>query len=183
MPPTAKDMTMDAIGRWCVLRCAGRMTLGLAETLETEGFTVWTPAELERFPGKRARRMVPLMPTFIFAAARHLWTLVEMADAPGSDFSVFRYLDRFPVIADEDLKGLREAENEAVPKAERPAYAKGEFVQATDGAYSGLPGTIIRCRGGDALVLFGWQKVKISTFILKPSSVISTGQALRRIAV
>ena len=156
--------------KWCILRTSGRQTLGLAETLAHDGFEVWTPSELQRYPGSsKARRPVPLLPTFVFANASHLWTLVEKADEPFADFSVFRYLDRFPVIADEDLMGLREAEKMAIPKAERPTFATGERVFATDLPYSGIPGTIIRCKGGDALVLFGWQRVKISTFKLKPN--------------
>ena len=158
------------MSNWCILRTAGRHTLTLADNLAHDGFEVWTPSELQRYPGSsKARRPVPIMPTFVFANASHLWTLVEKADEPFADFSVFRYLDRFPVIADEDLMGLREAEKRAIPKADRPAYSVGSDVLAVDGPYSGLPGKVIRCKGGDALVLFGWQRVKISTFILKPN--------------
>jgi hypothetical protein len=156
---------------WCILRTGGRNTLDLAASLKQDGFEVWTPRELKR--SRRPRNVrpepepVPMMPTFVFAGAAHLWTLVDLSEKPNAGFSVFHCIDRFPIIADVDLRGLREAEKDAIPKADRPAYSKGEGVVATDGPYSGLPGKVIRCRGGDALVLFGWQKVKISTFILR----------------
>jgi hypothetical protein len=156
---------------WCILRCAGSRTLDLAAGLAAEGFQTWTPSEMKRNRRPRNQKPgpepVPIMPTFVFAGAGHLWTLVVRSEKPNSDFSVFRHIDRFPIIADVDLQGLRDAEKEAIPKADRPAYGKGEDVVATDGPYSGLPGKVLRCRGGDALVLFGWQKVKISTFILR----------------
>jgi hypothetical protein len=33
---------------WCILRTAGRNTIPLVETLNADGFTAWTPIEVQR---------------------------------------------------------------------------------------------------------------------------------------
>lgn len=68
---------------WCILRCSGRHTMGLAESLAKDGFEVWTPIETVRIrvPRMNAKREVrlPIMPSYVFARARHLIDMLEMS--------------------------------------------------------------------------------------------------------
>src|SRR4051812_17798890 len=100
--------------RWCILRTAASSTLPLAEALNEDGFEVWTPTQtmVRRRPrSKQVREVtVPMMPTFLFAPAQQLSALMDIILSPVSPyagFSIFRYLDRIPLIADMSLNPLR----------------------------------------------------------------------------
>ncbi len=174
--------------RWCILRCAGRSTLPLAASLAEDGFEVWTPVEtrIVRIPRANVRREVrrPIMAGFVFACARHLWTLVELADMPVKsrrgvglrkpahhDFSLFHDLGDFGFVRDGELQSLRMAEHRAVPLAKLKAYARGATVPGR-GAFEGLAGIVEGSRGKFTLVCFnGDTVVKIPTFILRADEI------------
>lgn len=155
---------------WCILRTSGRNTLPLAEALAEAGFEAWAPSEAKRAPRTKCVRMVAMMPTFVFAGADRLEELCRLADSPAQDvpFSVFRYLDKIPLIADAELAGLRRAERRGEVDAFGADFGPGDVVRATEGPYTGHSGTVARVKGDWSLVLFGWQRVKISTFVLQP---------------
>lgn len=189
--------------RWIILTTAGQRTLRLAESLAEDGFEVWTPKRtgLFRVPRANFKRKVtlPLLPGFIFAAAHHDQDLLELAAMPvkprrgeglskpaHDGFSVFRFLDSIPEIADEDLEPLRMAEKPAVERRRFGRLANGSDVRITGGSFEGLTGTVEKSGKGYAIVwvsLFGrHHRAKISTFILQPVESISSGQAARRAA-
>jgi transcription antitermination factor NusG len=169
--------------RWCILRTAGRHTLGLAASLAGDGYDVWTPAREVRV--RRARWnvhrevRVPLLASFVFARADHLVDLLERAEMPGTGFSVFHYFDRIPLVADQDLAPLRDEETAAPSQAELAGlFRKGEGVRVAQGIFGGMAGIVEEQKGEFTLVRFGSRmRVKISTFILQPTSVISRSQA------
>jgi hypothetical protein len=178
--------------RWCVLRCSGRATLRLAQSLAEDGFEVWTPAVTRRVavPRMNAKREVtlPLLPGFAFAHAEHLWTLVERSEDPGQrfGFSVFRYLDRYPVIRDQQLDALRNEERKATPRDRMQVYAKGEEVAVLPiaggaaSAFGGMSGSVLRSNDRKTLVLFaGSRRVEFFTFDLQPIQRISATQAAK----
>lgn len=72
---------------WCILRTAGRSTLPLAQSLGADGYDVWTPVETttRRVPRMNAKRTIrlPIMAGFVFARARHLVDLMQLADMNG----------------------------------------------------------------------------------------------------
>jgi hypothetical protein len=170
---------MGAAGQWCILRCSGRSTLGLAESLAGYGFDVWTPARdvmVRRSRWNVARSVrLPLTPTFVFACAQRLEDLLGLASAPRkrhADFSVFHYLNRIPLIDDDELKPLRVAEHKAVPKA-KGGLAQGSSVRITEGVYEGHVGVIDRSNSQEARVwisIFGrHHKVTVAAYTLKPT--------------
>jgi transcription antitermination factor NusG len=168
---------------WCILRTSGRTTLRLAEQLRRDGFEAWTPKQTSRvrIPRCNVRREVtlPLMPSFVFVASRHLIDMLERAELATEDFSVFRYLDRFPIVADVDLEPLRLAETRAIPTARRQAFRRGDTVLVPSGSFAGMSGIVERSDGRFTLVSFGTRmRVKISTFILKPVVGISRSSQL-----
>jgi hypothetical protein len=177
---------------WCILRTSGRYTLPLAASLRKAGFEAWTPSYVQqrRLPRAKARaeRPMPLLPTFVFAKARHVPDLVLLADDPTKDhegFSVFRYLGRIPLIADVELEALRTEENRAAPKQKQRVYREGEAVKLSQGSFAGLPGVVQD--GGDRRYTFvafgGTMRVKISTFLLRSDEAYrlqpATGTAAR----
>ena len=161
--------------RWCILRCSGRPTLRLAASLAEDGFEVWTPSRTEtrRVPRMNARREVtlPILPGFVFASAAHLWTLHDLAEDPKSRiaFSLFRYLDRFPLIADAELQHMRALEQRlARPRKAKRPLDHGALVRVEGGSFHGLSGVVQRSSRGETVVVFDgkWQ-VKVSTCSLK----------------
>ena len=169
---------------WIVLRTAGRSTLRLAETLAADGFEVWTPKRSVkvRKPRWNVHRDVtlPLMASFVFAADRHLEELLEMANREAAPrrgwrpahppFSVFHHFDRVPLVADADLRPLRDLEAApATPDELRDIFRPGEKVLVGQGIFGGMAGVVERSDGTFTLVRFGSRmRVKISTFVLKP---------------
>jgi hypothetical protein len=177
--------------RWCILRTSGARTLSLARSLEQAGYEVWTPVEthVRRKPRSTARTEhdAPIMPTFVFARARHLPELARclaMPLNPHPQFSIFHYLDRIPLLADAELSALRVAEDRAkVRTADRRAKRKssgkvipaGTEVSVSDGSWTGMSGVVEESEGKFALVAFGGRvRVKIATFLLERSGVEQT---------
>lgn len=154
--------------RWCILRTAGGRTLKLAKSLVDAGFEAWSPTLLigpDKCPA-------PIVPTYVFANAGHLWTLVEISEDPSQPhggFSVFRHRDRFPVIRDEELEPLRYEERKGVPPDQRRQFLPGELVRVTCGPGTGKQGVVEYAKGKFAVVDFGGSmRTKIAAFILQP---------------
>jgi hypothetical protein len=153
--------------------------MSLAASLAKDGYEVWTPVEQRniRVPRMNARRpmTLPMLPSYVFARARHLVDLLELAAMPvkprrgaglrepaHANFSVVHWHDRIPLISDEHFVRLREIEARRAPtkKAERvlPIGARARVLR---GIASGMVGfveksnrvhTKIRC--GDKLMEF-----------------------------
>ena len=116
-----------AASGWCILRTSGGRTLSLAESLSDAGMEAWTPKRTFKRvkPGKqrdvRGHRITveidaPILATFVFAREEHLADLVELASRPLTEhpaFSVFQHAGRFPIVANREVTGLRQAEEEA----------------------------------------------------------------------
>lgn len=183
-------MTVDEAIGWFILRTAGRDTLPLAASLAEDGFEAWTPARklAVRVPRMNVRREVrlPMLPSFVFVRTRHLHDILMLAKMPVKprrlpafkerhsrpahrSFSVFRYLDQIPMIADADLDPLREKEMEVAPKREAPRFDRGARVKVKSGAFEGLKGRVERCKAGYALVIFtDWNRpVKMPASLLR----------------
>jgi transcription antitermination factor NusG len=164
---------------WCILRTGSRNTLALAQFLTEAGIETWAPSRIEvrRLPRRKDKveRTIALLPSYVFARATGLSALLRMAATPGGDhpeFSVFRYQDRVPVLADADLESLRTAETREQPKAKRRTYRAGESVRIPEGSFAGMTGVVEEGDGRFTLVCFGGRvRVKISTFLLRPEHV------------
>lgn len=161
---------------WFILRCSGANTLKLAASLDGTGFEVWTPTEtLRKREGAMRRRRsdtIPVMPSYVFARRPHLFDLLEESQAQFSehpDFSVFRHLDRFPLISDEALDPLRVAERRRQPFEKVARFTRGEMVRLMEGGFAGLTGVVELTRGQYTLVTFpGFpMPIKISSLLLK----------------
>jgi hypothetical protein len=128
--------------RWCILRTSGGRTLALADSLTKAGFEAWSPRKTlkrikagvkPRLDGTRPTIEVDaaILPTFVFARAKDLSVLAQVACAditPHPPFSIFRYGGRYPVIADASVIGLQDAERDAtaVIEAIRAAETREE---------------------------------------------------------
>lgn len=147
---------------WCILRTKGSSTLRLARSLNASGIRAWTPEEFQdrksHKHGQRIETAVAVMPTYVFALASHLIDLLAEADAPVSQhpsFSVFRYNERFPLIADVHLNGLRAIERKAAAENKPVIFPRGEEVRMPEGAFQGLTGQVVeQSKGKFTLVLF-----------------------------
>lgn len=120
---------IDESDRWCILRTSPGRTLPLARSLEAAGFEVWTPTKIIRrpAPGQRRRLVLgmrrdmvevalPILPSFLFAAADRLDDLLRVAAlpfGPHPSFAIFRHGDRVPLVGGGCVAGLRDAEAEA----------------------------------------------------------------------
>lgn len=170
---------------WIILRTRGRSTLSLAETLSEDGYESWTPVETRtiRIPRANVRRTVrlPIMPSYVFARSEHLIDLIQLAamefkprrqaNKPAhSDFSVMRYHDNIPIIADGHLQSLRKIEARRTPRqrAER-TFATGITVRikVEGGSFAGMKGRVERSDHDTSLVCFDERlTVRISTSLL-----------------
>lgn len=147
---------------WCILRCKGSSTLRLVRSLELDGFSAWTPTEIQVRRNSRTRArmeaVISVLPTYVFACAENLPDLMELSMAPATihpDFSIFRHNNRFPLIADDDLNELRKVERQAAAKQEPVRFNKGQPVKVPDGPYQGLTGQVVETtRGKFTLVAF-----------------------------
>ncbi len=172
---------------WLILRCAGRSTLRLADTLALDGYKVWTPRETRRIriPRMNVRRDVieALMPSYVFAKAEHLIDMLELANMPvkprrgtgpaHDGFSVMHWHDRIPLIADIDLTQLRrlEAKRTPIKKAER-SFPIGSSVRVETGSFGGMKGKVDRSDTAHTLVCFSDKYVvKINTSLLLPDDI------------
>ena len=92
-------------------------------------------------------------------------------------------LFRLPIglIADQELEALRQEERTGQDPADlKDLFRKGEKVMVTQGIFGGMGGIVERVDGVFTLVRFGSRmRVKISTFILEPNSVITRTQAVK----
>lgn len=118
--------------RWCILRTSGPRTLALADSLTKAGFEAWSPRKTLRRAKAGVKRRADgtrpmvevdaaILPTFVFARARDVQTLAQVACAditPHPPFSIFRHGGRYPEIADGSVRGLQEAEREATATIE-----------------------------------------------------------------
>jgi hypothetical protein len=159
---------------WIVLRTSGRSTLPLARSLSSDGFEAWTPSAKIRPQGRRGKLCVPIIPTFVFARARHLWNLVSLSDDPLSrheGFSVMRHMDGrgYPLVEDSELEPLRSEEGRVIPKEERKVLGCGEIVRLPEGPFAGMSGIVESADHKHAWVRFGGfrQPVKIAAFLLR----------------
>lgn len=145
---------------WCILRTKGSSTLRLARSLNDSGIEAWTPTELrvKRDPKTRARSetIIAVMPTWVFARERFLPDLAAEAKLPKSlhpDFSVFRYLDRFPIVRDRELNALRIIERKAALKAAPVVFPVGHSIRIPDGPFQGLTGEVVELGNGEYTLL------------------------------
>ena len=161
----------DSANLWAVLRCAGPSTLPLATSLA--GFDVWTPTEIvtKRVPRANVKRKLTLalLPSYLFAPARYITDLLELAAKPiheHKDFHVWHTRQGIPLIADESLEPLRLAERKRKP-LER-SLTPGEKVRLLDGGFEGLNGVIESARGEWAMVAIpGFRMpLKVATYHL-----------------
>jgi transcriptional antiterminator NusG len=205
-------LTDDVNEQWCILRTAGRQTLKLAETLASDGFEVWTPRETRtiRKPRMNVKRdvVLPIMPSYVFAKAEHLVDLLQMSKMDvkprrGSgwgkpahaSFSVMRYRESIPLIADRDLTSLRRLERKAeldrlrIMKTE--PFAKGVTVRVMDGshdAWGGMTGRVTMSDATHSRVIFSGSRieVKIRTSLLSLDGIEASsphcGTAARKAA-
>lgn len=105
---------------------SGPRTLRVADALAADGFEIWTPRRTYKRvkPGKHAKGQkltieveAPILPTFVFAREMHLDALVGIANDSTSTlpaFSVFQHGGRHPLVADREVAGLKQAEQDAV---------------------------------------------------------------------
>lgn len=152
-------MTILDLGSWCILRCKGGNTIRLARSLELAGIEAWTPVEIQqRKKGAKAEVAVAVLPTYVFAKSNRLLDLIAEAEAPVSihpPFSVFRYNERFPLIADAQLTALRTIERKAAASGKPVVFPRGEEVRVPDGPFQGLTGQVVEdSRGHFTLVAF-----------------------------
>lgn len=167
---------------WIVLRCSGRSTLRLAETLTQDGFSCWSPIERVRERGRRGKQSVPLLPTFVFASACHLWSLVALSEDPMSrhdGFSVMRHGCGlgYPIIRDSELDAVRKEERDLLDAAHRaalkaapPKVEKGDEVRCPEAGFDGMTGIVESADKKFAWVRFpgAIRPAKIATYLLQP---------------
>lgn len=179
----------DALVGWCILRTAGPRTLLLADSLAAAGLDVWTPAQVIKVRRPRSKitreRVSPIMPTFVFARAKHLGELQRLRNLPISPhpgFSIFSHAGTVPIIGDREIASLRaleaaeaakrqaglDREQRKGLKKQRYVFPIGDRVHVQEGSFTGLTGIV---QGGDgrfALICFGGAlQVKIATFLLR----------------
>lgn len=167
---------------WCILRTSAGRTLNLARSLAEAGFDVWTPRETQsrRLPRKKtiAEREVAILPTFVFARAVHIPDLaaaLALPVNPHPSFSIFRYLGDIPLLADREMRSLREVEDAArlrVLKKTRNVVPVGSTVTMTEGAFAGMSGVVRKSDGKFALIAFGGAfEVHIASFLIRTDAV------------
>lgn len=150
---------------WIILRTSAGRTLTLARSLAQAGIEVWTPQEVRhmRLPrsSKRVDRDLAMLPGFVFARAVHLEALrhfTVMPMSPHPAFSIFRWNDGYPLIADTALDPLRRIEQSRRSKRalqeRRKAIPTGTRVRAASGPAEGLVGVVEKANAQFATVRF-----------------------------
>lgn len=188
---------------WIILRCQGRSTLRLAQSLAEDGFEAWTPRETRRIriPKFNIRReaVLPLMPSYIFVASEHLIDLLQLSAMPVKprrgfnfdkpahpEFRVMKSERGIPVVADRDLQALRTLEAKRTPRAKALPLAPGVEVRVKieGGSFAGMRGRVQRSDEGATLVCFDRRlTVKIPTSLLAEEKLQrETSAAERRAA-
>lgn len=171
---------------WLILRTSSRNTLRLCEQLVREGFDAWAPKRTFAKKGKSGMLTVisPLLPSFAFARAEHVHSLLALENdpvKPCADFSVFRDImcpDRVPLVLDGELHRLRMVEandlrrlEEGKAKRRKPEFSPGQSIRLTAGAYAGMTGRVIRDDGKYVSIDLGLRSVKISSSQLGDDNV------------
>lgn len=175
-------------GDWCILRTSGQKTLALARSLDAAGFSVWTPIDIKNRRRPRCGKMVeyelPVMPTFVFARAQHIWDLFRCLGQPVNphpSFSIFHHRNRVPLISEAEMASLRNADEKAKRiererqselKSKRRDFVQGQYVNVPDGPFQGLTGIVEECDGKFAMVAFkGSRPIKIASWLLEADGV------------
>lgn len=167
---------------WCILRVGASRTITLADSLAHLG--AWTPRETfeRRIPRKTERETItiPIMPTYVFAPAKHILDLIELAKAwnkPCPDFSLQRHPDRigYAVTPDCQLNPLRIAERAGTPLEQVRTFDPGERVKLTEGGFSGMSGTVQTSDGKYTMLAFPnfAIPIKVETLRLLPEAVMN----------
>lgn len=164
---------------WCILRCAPRHTLRLAETIAKAGIEAWAPSEVSRprVPGRRARITLrdPILPRFVFADAARLLDLLALSHKPLAGFSLLSDGNhRYAVCADRALTPLRDEEAKRERKRlhnlQKQAKGKplrlGQRVEMPKGAWEGLSGIVDRSDASKTRIDLGKFYVEVSTWLL-----------------
>lgn len=162
---------------WCVLRTRGVSTMRLAASLTDSGIAAWTPIGSTTKRKGRARDRVdsptPIMPTFVFARSSHIGELQRLRGllvSPHPAFSIFRHLNRVPIISDRDICSLKDAEEQSAlnqRKKQRTVVPVGSQVNISEGAFAGMSGVVEQSDGKSAIVAFGGNfKVTIAAWLL-----------------
>lgn len=195
------DMSEEALdlGSWCILRMASCDTLSLQETLSEAGFDVWTPTEkvlldaeakarwldrLKRLKRKGADKATDpsraILPTFVFAAAHHADALIRITMNPTHEhrrFTLFRYMDGLPLVADAALNPLRELEakrdqsfQDRKRRGRKPPVipVDTQIAMPVGYGFDGLVGVVVRQRGKSTfLEVEGFKKpIEIASVML-----------------
>jgi len=149
----------------------------LASSLRDSGISAWTPIGSVTKRKGRARDRVdsptPIMPTFVFARSSHIGELQRLRTlilSPHPAFSIFRHLNRVPIISDHDICSLRDAEERSaiqVRKRQRNVVPIGSSVHVSEGAFAGMSGIVEESDGKTAVVAFGGNfRVTIAAWLL-----------------
>lgn len=161
---------------WCILRTSPSQTLKLAASLQEAGYEVWTPVEIvtRRLPRSRRRieQMVPITPSFVFAAQESLGELIALARSAAlshlvwdkverrmvqrgfPQFTLFRSMGAYPRVSDASLDPLRALERRLKPIVKPTTFALGDDVIYPDAGFQGLAGVVVGVRGRYTLVQF-----------------------------
>jgi transcription antitermination factor NusG len=177
---------------WCIVRCTSVKTLELAKSLGDAGFEAWAPIESVILRARRghARQeiVVPMMPGFVFVETSRLVDLIALSRSPSliyrvwdaelrrtvtrghPYFRMFRPFSDHDTIPDAQLAHLRKLDGLRRPKGPLRTWSEGDRVRLTDGAYSGLRGTVRKYSGEQTTVeLDGWMlQPTVSTRLLHP---------------
>lgn len=142
---------MGRAGDWCILRTSASKTLSLAASLNDAGLEAWTPARTVKrpAPGNRRRYVIgqrrvmvevtlPILPGFVFARLDDLDDLYRasiLPFGPHPGFTILSVAGRVPGIGEQQIKGLRSAEADAIAaiSAERDAETRDEARRARVG--------------------------------------------------
>lgn len=165
---------------WLILRTSSRNTLRLTAQLIKDGFDAWTPKRTFAKQGNGLAVTAPMLPSFAFARANHVHSLLALSDDPRCqiDFGIFTFLDQIPFVCDVELEPLRRIEandlrrlEEGKAKRRKPAFLPGQSIRLTVGAYAGMTGKVVRDDGKYISIDLGPRSVKISSFHLGEESV------------
>lgn len=186
MTPSPQGQCTLDLGSWCILRMASADTLKTILALTESGMVAWTPVEKRYGVMPRTKapfdKDVPLMPSYVFARAENINELLRLAMMPGDGprFSVFRYGNGIPLIADSELDDLRHEEERKRKVFDRwrrrgrnaPKLQPGTEVRMPGGPYAGYSGIVEGSQGQFTIVnidAFGTQhSLKVASLLLAP---------------
>lgn len=189
---------------WIILRCSGRDTLKLSDSLAEDGLETWAPVVIEKrtVPRMNAKREVrlPMMAGFVFAKAEHLYDLLEMERMPvkkrrgkglskpaHAGFTVFHFNDGIPLVADRELNALRRIARRRTVAPKSAPLKRYQQVKALEGsgAYQGMSGRVEQSNERETVVCFGGGllgTVKLATCLLKLEMIGSRDEPARKAA-